>query len=389
MRHPKLVAALAALTLTVGGLALAGPALAQEVPSSPDIASTSDPTPSTSPISTPPDGGAPESTPTTPTPEVATPGVEVSVDPTPPTEPTPSTDSTEKPSSSTATTSSIPTTEESAESSTTSTSPASVEGWWLLPNGGTADNVTWPQAVTEADTVPCGVTAQVDTYPSAEVLATLQADGQLDQGEDYSTVISWRFVVGPKCGPVTITVPTLTVTPPTCDVDGALPFLGNPAAQNPNGYEFPGEGFRVYLDRAFDGPGVYVATIQKVGPGFDPAFPYGTKVTGETRQTLTVEVATGDQSTDPEGACYVAPPVVEPPVVVPPVVTPPTVTPTPEVTTPTEARTIAAQEVASEKLAATGSDDSGKAVVLLAGLAVLILGIIMAVVFGRRVPKQK
>ncbi|QHB37212.1 hypothetical protein QDA03_gp29 [Microbacterium phage Terij] len=108
------------------------------------------------------------------------------------------------------------------------------------------------------------------------------------------------------CPPTGITVPALTVTPPTCNADGSLPFLGNPAAQNPNGYEFPGQGFRVYLDRAFDGAGTYTATLQKVGPGFDPAFPYGTKITGgDTTQTLTVLPATGYQADDPEAPCYV------------------------------------------------------------------------------------
>ncbi|USH45255.1 DnaE-like DNA polymerase III alpha [Microbacterium phage Potty] len=107
------------------------------------------------------------------------------------------------------------------------------------------------------------------------------------------------------CPPTPVVAPTLTVLPPTCDADGSLPFLGNPAAQNPNGYEFPGQGYRVYLDKSFTGAGTYVATIQKVGPGFDPAFPYGTKVSGETKQTLIVLPATGYQGTDPEAPCYV------------------------------------------------------------------------------------
>lgn len=106
--------------------------------------------------------------------------------------------------------------------------------------------------------------------------------------------------------PVTeITVPDLTVLPPSCDVDGTLPFLGNPPAQNANGYEFPGQGFRVYLDKPFTGPGAYVATLQKVGAGFDPAFPGGTKITGgNVKQALTVLPKTGTQSADPAAPCF-------------------------------------------------------------------------------------
>ena len=129
-------------------------------------------------------------------------------------------------------------------------------------------------------------------------------------GTKYDKTITGKTTV---CPPVNVEVPTLTVTPPTCDTDGTLPFLGNPAAQNPNGYEFPGEGFRVYISPAFSGPGTYTATIQKIGAGFDPAFPYGTKVTGETSQTLVVAPAIGfHDNADGQRNCYVAPPVVTP-----------------------------------------------------------------------------
>lgn len=177
-----------------------------------------------------------------------------------------------------------------------------------------------------ADTTPNSVSVTVDgaVVHSAEFgssyTATVPIDGATKH--NYSvTITAWNDPTGSKgwtktftgkttaCPPVGITVPELTVTPPTCTADGSLPFLGNPAAQNPNGYEFPGEGFRVYLDRAFDGPGTYTATLQKVGAGFDPAFPYGTKITGgETSQTLIVEAATGFQSDDPEAPCFVGVP---------------------------------------------------------------------------------
>ncbi|WP_354567682.1 hypothetical protein [Glaciihabitans sp. UYNi722] len=108
-----------------------------------------------------------------------------------------------------------------------------VEGWWTLPNGGTADNVTWPQpAITEATQV-CGTVSQVDTYPSQAALDALRADGFLTlvdgHPEDSGVVISWRFVTAPECGippvdpPVVVTPPVVTppaivlpvVTPPT------------------------------------------------------------------------------------------------------------------------------------------------------------------------------
>lgn len=107
-------------------------------------------------------------------------------------------------------------------------------------------------------------------------------------------------VVGP-CGPATITLPTLGTSPATCTSAGSFNpnFLSWPAAQNPNGYE--GDGFRVYLNKPFTGAGTYVATLQKVGAGFDPRYPNGTKVVGATSQTLVVapqisdEICAGDQ----------------------------------------------------------------------------------------------
>lgn len=116
--------------------------------------------------------------------------------------------------------------------------------------------------------------------------------------------------------PEPIDAPDLTVdvVAPTCTTDGTLTFLGNPPAENANGYEFPGEGYRVYLSPAYDGPGTYTATAQGIEPGFDPAFPNGTVIEGgATTQTLTVLAATGFQNTDPGAPCYrpieVTPPV--------------------------------------------------------------------------------
>ncbi|QKY80337.1 membrane protein [Microbacterium phage Mercedes] len=219
------------------------------------------------------------------------------------------------------------------------------------------------------------------------------------KGHQYSVVIDAIGTTYDKtlkgkttaCPPVTVELPTLTVTPPTCDADGSLPFLNNPAAQNPNGYEFPGQGFRVYLDRAFEGAGTYTATLQKIGAGFDPAFPYGTKVTGQTTQVLVVGHATGYQSGDAEAPCYVAPPE-EPEEPTTP--TEPEEPATPEqpsapeqpvaqpATVQQAARVATAPETGSQQLAQTGADPlatawglTGGALAVAAGAGLVVLGL--------------
>ena len=175
-------------------------------------------------------------------------------------------------------------------------------------------------AYVEADATPNSVTVTVDGQQvyAAEFgeshTATIPLDGTTKHNW-IASFVGWngtgtQTITGKTaaCPPVGITVPDLPVTPPTCTADGTLPFLSNPAAQNPNGYEFPGQGFRVYLDKAYTGPGTYVATLQKVGAGFDPAYPYGTKITGgSTSQTLTVLPATGTQDDDPDAPCFTIP----------------------------------------------------------------------------------
>lgn len=177
-----------------------------------------------------------------------------------------------------------------------------------------------------ADNTPNSVAVTVDgaVVHSAEFGSSYSQVVPIDgtKGHNYSVKITaWNDPSGSKgwtktftgkttaCPPVGITVPDLTVTPPTCLEDGSLPFLNNPAAQNPNGYEFPGQGFRVYISPAFDGAGTYTATLQKVGAGFDAAFPYGTKIVGgSTSQTLVVAAATGFQSSDDDAPCFVSVP---------------------------------------------------------------------------------
>ncbi len=163
---------------------------------------------------------------------------------------------------------------------------------------------SWSTTFTQSNIPGSAHTAEV-------VVQTDWTDGFNSSDDNGSVTLTGNCAVTPPppTGPTVIPVPTLTVTPPTCDTDGTLPFLGNPAAQNPNGYEFPGQGYRVYISPAFAGPGTYTATIQKVGPGFDPAFPNGTKLSGgaSTTQTLVVLPKTGYQNTDSTAVCYSAP----------------------------------------------------------------------------------
>ena len=153
----------------------------------------------------------------------------------------------------------------------------------------------------------CGTKYQADAYPKPAIPG-LTADKLLKGGEDGGIALHWNVFTTAPCTITPVQVPDFQPLPPTCDTDGSLSFLGNPAAQNPNGYEFPGQGYRVYVSPAFTGPGTYTLTIQKIGPKFDLAFWGGTKVTGNVRQVLTVLPKTGYHNTvNGARACYVAP----------------------------------------------------------------------------------
>lgn len=225
---------------------------------------------------------------------------------------------------------------------------------------GTDHASMFPQArLVKVANVPCGRIAQVDVYSASPASLGDTLDWVDGHAEDSAIYLSHTWAFGAPCV-TTVEVPALTVTPPTCDEDGTLPFLSNPPAQNANGYEFPGQGFRVYLSPAFAGPGVYTATIQKVGPGFDPAFPGGTKVTGATSQTLTVEGRLATQSEDSEAPCYVEPepePTQEPTPTETPSATPePTATETPAPVV-AQVGTPAAPTAQRTTLASTGPSD--------------------------------
>ena len=101
---------------------------------------------------------------------------------------------------------------------------------WTLPKGGTPENVTWPQTVFDAQTIPCGETVwvQVDVYPytTDEDKARTDAlddDGVLTQGEDYGWAKSWTFetYTGPDCH-VPPTPAPVVFTDFTCDTDASI-----------------------------------------------------------------------------------------------------------------------------------------------------------------------
>lgn len=239
--------------------------------------------------------------------------------------------------------------------------PTPVEGWWIMPNGGTADNVTWPQTATPAGVVLCGTTAQVDTYPSQEVLDALAADGTLTQGEDYSTVISWRFVYGGDCPP-----------PPGPAAPKALIQAVCGAAQVEA--ENPGDNILtasvvVYVNGVFDRALAVAAGDHQLANytfGEDTGDQLIEVRTGPAFGDVLLASATVD--TDCEEPPVVVPPV-EPPTTEPPATEPPVVTPAPAAQVPVERAAIVATPVA-EQLASTGSNEKS---LIWGGLAVFMV----------------
>jgi len=78
---------------------------------------------------------------------------------------------------------------------------------WLMPNGGTNTNVTWPQSLVGLGDrpAPCGVTYQVDTYTGTRAeIDSVVSDGVLTgSAEDgfLLTGASWHFNIGAVCIP--------------------------------------------------------------------------------------------------------------------------------------------------------------------------------------------
>lgn len=98
---------------------------------------------------------------------------------------------------------------------------------WFLPDGGTPENVTWPQPIF---TSQCGGWIQVDTYPytTEEEKARTDAlddDGVLSYGEDHGYVLSWAFVEAPVCieTPEPTPEPTPVPTPEPVKTPEPLP----------------------------------------------------------------------------------------------------------------------------------------------------------------------
>lgn len=98
---------------------------------------------------------------------------------------------------------------------------------WILPDGGSPENVTWPQALASQDNlaaVPCGesVWLQVDYYrydTAAEqaLVDSLAADGILTHGEDTKVAWHhrWEQFTAAACEPEPTPTPTPEPTPET------------------------------------------------------------------------------------------------------------------------------------------------------------------------------
>lgn len=108
---------------------------------------------------------------------------------------------------------------------------------WTMSNGGTPQNVTWPQTPYAGE---CGVWIQVDVYPyktDADRARTdaLDDDGYLTRGEDHGWVKSWTFRQAPPCATPTPTPtpePTWTPSPtptPSASASPSTPPFSTPS----------------------------------------------------------------------------------------------------------------------------------------------------------------
>ena len=232
------------------------------------------------------------------------------------------------------------------------TPPATKTLKWTLPNGGTPENVTWPQPVFNAESIPCGETVwvQVDVYPytsESDKARTdaLDDDGVLTQGEDYGWAKSWTFesYSAPDCEiPPTAANPTAVITA-VCGK--ATLILTNPLVNDANQIT---ASFVVNVDGEF-----YGAYSAEAGARVEESIGFG-EDTGnrliEVFQAGTSEwklIASSEVTSD-----CVVPPVVVPPVVTPPVVEPPVVQP-PAAKPPVKAAVVTQP---TEQLAQTGLD---------------------------------
>jgi hypothetical protein len=103
---------------------------------------------------------------------------------------------------------------------------------FLLPDGGTPDNVTWPQAHV-IDPTQCGTGwLQVDVWTGtqAEIDAIL-ADGILEQGEDSHVIVDWLFVQQDECP---VVVPPVTEPPVVVPPVVEPPVIETPETESPD-----------------------------------------------------------------------------------------------------------------------------------------------------------
>ena len=97
---------------------------------------------------------------------------------------------------------------------------------WFLPDGGTPQNVTWPQPILAGQ---CGGWVQVDVYPYATDddrarTDALDDDGVLSYGEDHGWAISWSFEQTPACvEPEPTPDPEPTPTPEPTEEEPSVP----------------------------------------------------------------------------------------------------------------------------------------------------------------------
>lgn len=242
------------------------------------------------------------------------------------------------------------------------TPPATKTLKWTLPNGGTPNNVTWPQPVFNAESIPCGETVwvQVDVYPytsESDKARTdaLDDDGVLTKGEDYGWVKTWTFesYSAPDCEvPPTAANPTAVITAVCGKADLVLT---NPLVNDADQLT---ASFVVNVDGKF-----YGAYSAEAGARVEESIEFGEDTGNHLVEVF--QAGTSEwkliQSATVTSDCVV-PPVVTPPVVEPPVVQPPAVKP------PVAAAVVSQP---TEQLAQTGLD-----------LPIFPIALVASVMFG-------
>lgn len=114
--------------------------------------------------------------------------------------------------------------------------PAEVNVLWAMPDGGTPENVTWPQTLADPAALACGIWSQSDWYLASEA-PLFTADGILNYKEDWGTetqagALRWSFVYGGDCPPVTEEPPV--VVPPIEEPETPVVVTAPEVATLPN-----------------------------------------------------------------------------------------------------------------------------------------------------------